>query len=497
MTKTQIISLVVVGLLTVLSGFFIFWKSKKHTGFKCLALLLFLAMALTWIFPYGYYQGAEYYEYGMQYQGIFDIPNIMYYAISFGCDKIIFLILLGVFYAILSKCNGYKKLVHNIAKRFEGMEVVFSIFVSLFLVALTVLLNQTFMVLVFVPFLVSILLNMKFDKISTFSVTFGSILVGILGTLYGTEGLLGFGDYTGINSTDSILWRLLILVAAFVIFNFINILHIKKNLKENKKVNEEKEDPFKVENVKDGKTWPIIVVLALVFIITILGFVGWSNYFNIKCFDEFHNYLYGLTIGEEKSFFIFKELLGKVNADKALGTWTLFHGSIILAFFSIILGLCNKIKFDEFVDAADEGIKKFGKSIGLFVMVYMIFAIGYLCPFIPSILNVMFKGVSHFNPYLVSLGALISNLTYTDLGFVGYLVGSFFTGSYGTNLSVLHTIFVSTYGLLQIIGPTSAIMLVGLGYLDIDYKSWIKYIWIFAVSMLVILILVFTLMTYV
>ena len=104
MTIAQIIGLVVVLLLAILGGFFIIKKSKKNDLAKWLLLFIGLAIALTWIFEYGYYQGAEFYGTGMHQEGITDIPNLIYYAIGFSTDKIIFLLALGAFYGVLSKC---------------------------------------------------------------------------------------------------------------------------------------------------------------------------------------------------------------------------------------------------------------------------------------------------------------------------------------------------------------------------------------------------------
>ena len=49
-------------------------------------------------------------------------------------------------------------------------------------------------------------------------------------------------------------------------------------------------------------------------------------------------------------------------------------------------------------------------------------------------------------------------------------------------------ILQSTYGLASFVAPSSAMLLVGLSYLDIPYKDWMKYIWKFLVAMLVVII---------
>ena len=271
MTITQIIGLVVVLVLAALGGFFIIKKSKKHDLAKWITLFIILAIALTWIFTYGYYNGAEFFDYGMNPQGITDIPNLLYYSINFAGDKIIFLLALGAFYAVLSKSNGYKKLVTTIAEKLKGKEIIFALIVSLLFTAMASLLSQTFVALIFVPFVISILLAMKLDKITAFCVTFGSVLIGTLGLTYGGEGAYWFNYYVQASVETGILYRLIVLVVAFILFNFFTVMHAKKVLKD-KKVNEIEADPFKVEEVdKKAKSWPIIVLLAIVFIFMILG----------------------------------------------------------------------------------------------------------------------------------------------------------------------------------------------------------------------------------
>ena len=105
--------------------------------------------------------------------------------------------------------------------------------------------------------------------------------------------------------------------------------------------------------------------------------------------------------------------------------------------------------------------------------------------------------VKTFNPYLTSLSALISNTFHTDFGFTGYSVASALMSSFGTNVEVIHTIFTTMYGFVGLCIPTSGMLLIGLSYLDIDYKSWIKYIWIFVLAILAILLVLFTVMTYI
>lgn len=494
MTIAQIIGLIVVLVLTALGGFLIVKKSKKNDLAKWITLFILLSIALTWVFSYGYYNGAEFIDYGMNQQGLSDIPNLLYYSINFAGDKIIFLLILGAFYAVLARCNGYKKLVKNIASKFNGKELILALIASLLFTAMATLFTQSFVVLLFVPFVISILLEMKLDKITAFCVTFGSLLIGTLGLTYGGEGAYWFNYYVQTGVTTAIVYRLIVLVVAFILFNFFTILHAKKVLND-EKVNEMEADPFKVENVdENGRTWPVIIILVLLFIISILGYVNWESNFGITIFKTFHEWLLGLQIGK---FAVFKVILGTLAKDAAFGAWNLFHASALLVVISLLVALIGRLKVNDIIEAYGEGFKKLGKPTLLFVGTYMVMVAAYMSPFAPTITNTIFKSIETFNPFLVSIIAFIGNVFHADFGFTGYVVATYFTSTFGTNLEVIHTIFTTMYGFAGLFMPTSAVLLIGLSYLDIDYKTWIKYIWIFVVAILVILLILFTIMTYV
>ena len=488
----QIIGLIAVLCSAILGSYLIITKSKSNSLGKWVIMFILLSVALTWVFEYGNFNGAEYISYGMNEQGITDIPNLLYYAVNFAGDKIVFLLALGAFYAVLSKSDNYKKLVVAVAEKFEGKELLFTLIVSLLFTLMASFFSQTFAALVFVPFVISVALNMKLDKITAFAVTFGSILIGTLGATYGGEGLYWFNYYTQTTTDNVLIYRVLLLVVAYLLFSFFNILHVKKVL-DDKKLNEIESDPFMVEKAdKRAKAWPVLVVLAVAFVFIVLGYVGWETNFKIACFGKFHTWLIGLKLGDVA---LFKLLLGTKAA--AFGAWDLFAGSAFLVFLSVLVAIISRVKLSEFVASYLEGFKKLAKPILLFLGIYMIMVAAYFSAYLPTLTNMIFSGATKFNPYLVSLVAFIGNVFHTDLGFTGYVVGGYFISTFGQNVDVIHIIFTSMYGFVGLFVPTSALLVIGLSYLDIDYKTWIKHIWVFALALLVILLILFTVMTYI
>lgn len=498
MTNGEIIGLVVVVLLGCIGGFMIVKKSKSQDLWKWLGLFILLGMSLTWIFNYGNFNGAEYYDYGLVQEGLTDIPNAIYNAIYFAGDKIVYLLALGAFYGVLNKSKGYKKLVSRVAEVFKGKEILYAIMTSLVVTVMTTLVEQTFIVLMFVPFLISVALRMRLDKLSAFSITFGSILIGLLGATYGGEGLYWFNYYTGVEVGTGIIYRLIVLVIGYLLFNFITVMHVRKSIRE--KVNEEESDPYKVEKIEDkAKAWPIGVILIVMFILLILGYVNWQSIFGITIFNEFHEWLMGIKIGE---YGIISGILGTQTS--ALGLWgfiqnstTILIGTALLIVGIIVVALISRMSLSEIIDGCEEGSRKISKSVWLYIGVYTLMLVAYMSPFIPTITNLMVKGLKTFNPYIVSIVASISHIFHTDLGFTGYAVAGYFTETYANNVELIHTIFVTLYGYIGMIVPTSGLLLIGLSYLDINYKSWLKYIWMFIVGMLIILLVLFTILAYV
>ena len=264
-----------------------FWE--KHSLGKTLAIILALALLFTWIIPVGNFNGSEFVKADYVRLGLADIGNMLYYVIAIAIDKILFLLVLGVFYGILTKVPAYQKLVNKIAKKMKGKEIVFACIISFVLALFSSFASSIYAALVFIPFIINIFAAMKYDKLSTLAITFGSLLIGILGCIFGTEGMFAFNQY--LNSVvvtnfikDGWVTRMIIFIIVFALFTVFNVLHMKKALKDKKA--ELIEDPFAVTDTKEkGAMWPIVVILVFIALFTIIGFVNWYDHFGIEIFN--------------------------------------------------------------------------------------------------------------------------------------------------------------------------------------------------------------------
>ena len=349
-----------------------FWE--KHSLGKALAILTAIVIVLTWIIPVGTFSGAEFSKIDITRIGITDISGLFYNVTGLCVDKIVFLVVLGAFYGILSKVKAYRVLVGKIANKMKGKEILFACIVSFVLALLSAFFTSTFAVLVFVPFVISILSAMKFDKLTTIAVSFGSILVGAIGCIFGTDGLFGLDDLMITYSSQDFIsdgWipRLIIFIGAFGLFTLFNVRHMKKALKDKKA--EKATDLFEVEEEKDKvKLWPVVTILSFIGLITILGFVNWERCFGIEIFTKFHEWLVGLSVSDHA---IMSYILGH-NA-LAFSYFTLFTIEAVLIFFGIILMIMGKVKLNEGIENAVDGAKKMFKPALVVCAVYFIFSI--------------------------------------------------------------------------------------------------------------------------
>lgn len=498
MSIAQIIGLVVVLLVAVFVGFLIVKKSKSYDLFKWLGLFFFVTVVLSWIFKGGYFAGTNFQSITEEANpiGFTDVYTIVTYGFQSVLPKAFFVLAVGAFYGVLSKTTSYRRLVSTIAKKIKGKEILFTIIVSLLFTIMGSMLTQSLVALVFVPFVVSIVLNTKLDKMTAFVTTIGSMLVGLMGATYGFEGISEFSYYLGMQAGKetslNIVYQALIAVVAFLLLNFFNVRHAKKVLKE-KNNNEENVDPFMVEKTtKKVSLIPSITILAIIFILVILGYINWNGSFGISCFEDFHNWLIGLSIGD---FAVFSKIFG--SSAMAFGAWDLTIMPIVLFLFALLAMLLDRMNFDNFITNMGEGIKVMLLPTLLLVGVQSMIYIANYSPTIPVIINAMIDGIKNFNPFIASLVALIGSIFQPDLGFNALTLAGYYVANYAEYASLVQNIFVMVYGLVGLCVPTSALLLIGLSYLNIDYKSWIKYIWIFILSLIVILLVLFTVLAYI
>ena len=383
-------------------------------------------------------------------------------------DTVVYLLVLGAFYGVLNKVPAYKKLVDNIAQKVKANSKLFVFITTGLFAVLTSLTGLTNVLLIFVPFVIAIILLLGYDKLVAISSTIVSMLVGFMGGLYVTfrdpsnyygYSATTFEGLTGISLSSTVWAKLAILVfgTALLIF-FIN--RYMKNVKDKKVKYELNESDAVVAtevkgDYKEIKTWPMIVIFAIIFVILVLGYLPWNTLFGITCFDSFNEWLLGLKIG---NFAIFSNIIS--NNMYAFGNWASLgsYMSIIitLILFTLLIKFVYRVKFNEVINDFISGSKK---------MVPMVFLV-----------------------ILTMIGTLLhSDLYYTVAGVYSNIIAAVTDKSLMSTYAVT---FQSVYGLTSIVAPTSFLVIFALKYFDVPYTTWFKYIWRFVLMLFLLVILV-------
>jgi len=465
---------------------------KKHSLFKSMAIILLLVLVLTYFLPA---RGGE-----VSYLPFGDIVTNYIQSYYYFFDTAVFVLMVGAFYGVLNKTGAYKKLLDKIVVKVKPNSKKF-VFASTIVFALIASLTGiTLPLIIFVPFVITIILLLGYDKLIAISSTVLSILVGFVGGVFVTfrdasnyygystttfEGLVGIDKYT------NLLPQILLLVFGLSLL----ILFINRHMKdvEKKKVKYELNDNSELlvaevkGNYKDIKTWPLVVILAILLILLVLGLVSWNNLFGLEIFDRFHTWINGLEI---KKFPIFGSVISSIFP--AFGAWgelgSFMMPMVVMFVAIIVIKIIYRIKIDDLISDMAEGAKKTLPTAALMMLAYCVLVCTYNNGFIETIISkVSSNGDIHF--VVAALISMLGSLLHIDLY---YTVAGVFTPILGVvtdeaMLDVFALAFQSLYGLINIIGPTSLLLIFVLSYLDVPYTTWLKYIWRFVLSLFIVI----------
>ncbi len=447
---------------------------EKYDLIKVSGILVLLSVLLTWLIPYGHFGGTEIVKEEITRVGLINFMQYGLLGIYYFTVLVTFLFVLGGFYQVLSKVSGYQTLVKNISKKLKGRETLFVVLTMVVLSVLCSLTSEYFPLLVFIPFIISIMNRMKINKLTAFSSTFGALLVGTIGSLYSQRIAGILNDVFG---TVSIWYRVILFVVALGLMLTFALLNMKKN-KTDKAF--EEYDKFEVESYKSGKSakvWPYIVCLCLLAVVTILAYLPWTTW-NVTAFTSATEWVNKITIFGVP---IFSYLIGTFIE---FGAWDIFTIQFVLLFIILLIHWFGKVKFDEVIESFGEGFKKLSYVIVVLLFVYAILTFSLVFQVVPVMVSWICGLAKGFNVVFATVSAFITSLFGVEMPYVASLSGAYIAATYPEHVNVLSIIFQSVFGLLSFVAPSSAILMIGLAYMNIPYKDWLKYIWKFFVAML-------------
>lgn len=440
---------------------------KKYNVFKILSITILLTIVLSFIIPQTSFDG-----YGNLTKGNINPVSIIdtfangLTSLGVFLNVFIYILCIGVFYFILKKTNKYDELVNNTACIFKNNKVIFSIISIVIFVVVTAIIGDIMPMLVLVPVFIDIARKLGYDKKTSILMTLGSIILGSAGSLY----TFYTNQILTSTVTDNILFKvfiLFIIIASLVIF-----ILLFANKPEN----------TKLEKIKSKNSTFISVLFDILLVLIILGVTPWNSYFGFEGFNNLHETITGFQLFGVS---IFNSIIG--SSISALGAWTLFDISTLLLVLSLVAALVYRLKFDELLESVAEGLKKTLPYALIIVFSNIVLVNVYNSGFFYTIIT----SVAKMNDKLLSgsLISMLSSFVYPDYSYASqFTLSTLATVISDTQFNiVLALVFQVIYSLFLLVMPTSILILLGLRYVCISYKEWIKYIWKYLVVLLTLM----------
>lgn len=274
---------------------------KKHSLFKILGIILGLVIIASYFLVDR--------NDAMAYIGIVDVGMKFLQTLYYFFYVIVFLLAVGGLYGVLNRTSAYKKLLDNLAVKVKPLGKKFIFLLIMLISIIASFTGLTFQLVVFMPFIVSLIVLVGYDKLVALMTTLGSIVIGYIGGVFvsfvnpNTGVLNTFETFVGLEEQFGNMFPKLLLLFSGIalLITFVNLYVVGV---EQKKIKYELSDDTELmvnevnKDYKNIKTWPIVSVLLGLFIFVVLGLFPWNALFGITFFNEFHNILVGLTIGD-------------------------------------------------------------------------------------------------------------------------------------------------------------------------------------------------------
>lgn len=480
-------------------------KNSKYGLLKVLGITFLVFAVLTWIIPAGSYTGATFNEGETSPVGLYGLFLNPLYSFGIFVQYIVVFLAIGGLYGVLNKTGVYSKIIEGIASKFEKKKSLFLIITIVLFAALSSLIGSQMALFVFVPFAITILMTLGYDKITSLAATAGSILVGYIGSTYGTAVM--FKSFLGTDANNGIIYKAILFViitALYVLFilkqnkcckkeEFVTVEKPKRGRKKKEEAValEKKEEVKKViiplyENHEEKKSiLPLIIVLALMTVIIFAGMFNWYYTFGIELFNNIYESIMSFEVS---GVAIFSKIFGEIPQIGSFGNYDL---TAILLITAVVIAWIYGSKINDFVDSFVKGAKEM-----LLPAIYVMFASIIFAVMVNSssnisatISNFLFGIVDKFNVWIVSFVGLVSSFFFNDFPYL-------LNGIYGVLAKyesvvypVISIILNATYGIAMLILPVSITLIAGLKYMNVSYKEWAKYIWKFLLCAFIIVIL--------
>lgn len=493
---------------------------EKKRGFRIpssytvLFIIIAIMAVLTWFIPAGAYETAKdggvisgtYKTVASNPQGFFDIlmaPVRGMLGVE-GTDGAIqvsfFILMVGGFLGVVNKTGALDTGIASVVRKNKGREkMLIAILIPLFaLGGSTYGMGEETMA--FYPLLIPVMIAVGFDSIVAVAIILIGSQIGCLASTINPFATGVAADAAGVSIADGMIWRIIqwfILVGMSIWFVYNYASKIEKDPSKSLVADkaEEHKDFFQLQNSGEElskRQRNVLTIFTLTFVIMILSLIPWEE-FGIKLFTNINTWLTTMPI--------LGGAIGKTMG--AFGTWYFPEITMLFIMMGVLVAIVYRMSEDDFLSSFLTGA---GEFLGVAI----------ICAIARGIQVIMNGGmitatILHWGE--TGLSGLSSQV-FIILAYIFYLPMSFLipstSGLAGATMGIMAplgqfsnvpahlviTAFQSASGILNMISPTSAIVMGALALGRVDLGTWWKFIGKFIVMVMLVSVLLLVVATF-
>ncbi|ADX25050.1 YfcC family protein [Streptococcus dysgalactiae] len=493
---------------------------EKKRGFRIpssytvLFIIIAIMAVLTWFIPAGAYETAKdggvisgtYKTVASNPQGFFDIlmaPVRGMLGVE-GTDGAIqvsfFILMVGGFLGVVNKTGALDTGIASVVRKNKGREkMLIAILIPLFaLGGSTYGMGEETMA--FYPLLIPVMIAVGFDSIVAVAIILIGSQIGCLASTINPFATGVAADAAGVSIADGMIWRIIqwfILVGMSIWFVYNYASKIEKDPSKSLVADkaEEHKEFFQLQNSGEElskRQRNVLTIFTLTFVIMILSLIPWEE-FGIKLFTNINTWLTTMPI--------LGGAIGKTMG--AFGTWYFPEITMLFIMMGVLVAIVYRMSEDDFLSSFLTGA---GEFLGVAI----------ICAIARGIQVIMNGGmitatILHWGE--TGLSGLSSQV-FIILAYIFYLPMSFLipstSGLAGATMGIMAplgqfsnvpahlviTAFQSASGILNMISPTSAIVMGALALGRVDLGTWWKFIGKFIVMVMLVSVLLLVVATF-
>ncbi|GAB3804925.1 YfcC family protein [Virgibacillus kimchii] len=467
-------------------------KFKMPSAYTLLFLIIIVIAILTWIVPAGQYEilgddlqpvPGTYTEMEQNPQGIWEVLYAPIRGFFDAQDIAFFVLVIGGFLGVVMKTGAIDAGIGRIVKGMEGREhLLIPVLMVLFALGGTTygMAEET---IAFYPLLIPILIAAGYDSLTAVSIIALGSGVGVLGSTMNPFSTGIASGFAGISIGEGIILRVIILILTLAVTIFF-VMRYAKRVKEDpskslvydmKKDNEAYFLSGQSEKLLDltGKRKAVLWVFGITFLFMVLGVIPWADKFNIHIFDNINNFFLNIPV--------IGPFLGNVMP---LGDWWFGELTLLFLFASIVIAFIYRMGEENFTSTFVDGARDLlgvALIIGISRGISVVMADGGMTATVLHWGEQLLDGVG---PVLFSN---LAYLFYLPLSFLVPSTSGLATMSMpimapladfaGVGREMAVTAFQSAAGVVNLITPTSAVIMGALAIARVPYNVYFKHVW--------------------